>query len=514
VIVSRRRRGKIDGNKMRHLLRVNSVVALLALIVLVGLIWGWTHRSGSVDMALHYALVEFIRTHGHWPTPSVGYIGEMNQYPPGAHTVAAIVALLTGSSFLALHLVSTVSAAVTLVALFVLIRFRSSQATLAATALLATALALLEHGHNFLGREITGNFFYPQMFGEMCVFTLVVLRSRLSLGLWAEIAAAVGATLLLGWVYPIAAVQMAGIAVAWRMLSMSRHWHSSGRVDARQALTLAVLMVGVVAAIVLHPRFPVVVNLATNNGYVDVRISRGLVVPATFLLCAAVVVLGVEFARQRLMLRAPDAFIALCAGVAAASLAQEAAYYLLGIGSPYGVYKHIFAVSTLLVAAATVCLVHFWHVGEAASGAGDGMRQLARLAFVPAALTALAANNVPWRGEPLSSAMATEAFLRSSISRRVGVEGHAVLLAGSRIGQFGFSMGILHLAKNRSLALIYEGFATPARRQAVIATTPVKYAFVSSDAVRDAACAISTDPGARLTLVDYACQFRSDALVH
>jgi hypothetical protein len=498
---------------MRHLLRVNSVLALLALIVVVGLIWGWTYRSGSVDVALHYSLVEFIRVHGHWPNPSIDYIGEMNQYPPVAHAAAAIVALLTGSSFLALHLVSTVSAAMTLAILFLLMRFRSSRATLTATALLATVLALFEHGHNFLGREIVGNFFYPQMFGEMCVFALVLLRSRLSLGVAAEIAAAVGATVLLGWVYPIAAVQLAGIAVAWRMLSMSRHWHSSGRVDMRQALTLALLIVGVVGAIVLHPRFPVVVNLATNNGYVDVRLPRGLVVPATFLLCAAVVVLGVEFARQRLMLRAPEAFIALCAGVAAASLAQEAAFYLLCLGSPYGVYKHIFAVSTLLITAATVCLVHFGHIG-AAAGAGGGMQQLARLAFAPAALIVLAANDVPWRGERVSPVMRMEAFLRSSILLRPDIERHSVLLAGSKIGQFGFSMGILHLPKNRSLALNYEGFATPAERQAIITTTPVKFAFVSSDAVRDVSCAISTDPGARLTLVDYACQFRTVSPVH
>ena len=495
-----------DEAEIRESLRTKGILALTALIVFGCLVWGWKHRGGSVDMALHYALVEFIREHWVWPTLRDTHMGEMNQYPPVSHTIAAIVGLLTGSSFLGLHLVSTASAIVVLAILFVLLRFRSAGATLSATTALAIILLVFQYSHVFLGREITGNFFYPQLFGEMCVFSLVLLRSRLSLGVAAEIGSAIGATFLLGWVYPIAAVQLAGIAIVWRALLLSKAWYESRRLGGGELLSFAILFIGLLAAILFHPLFPVVTNLAINEGDVGVRVPRALVIPATFLLCALTVVLGFEFARRRLTLRAPDAFVALCGGVACASLAQEAAFYLLGIGSRYGVYKHIFPVSTLLVAALIVCFIHFRRL-DAIAKTGHRKAQLARFAFVPATLIALAAGNVPWRGERLAPILRAEAYLRSTMMARTDpvIEAHAVLLGGGYIERFGFSMGILHLPKEIALALIYENRSTPEEREAIVARTPITYAFVSSSAVRDPACAVGADEAARLTMVLYAC---------
>jgi hypothetical protein len=481
------------------------VVAVLVLLISVVVIWGWRHRSGSVDMALHYALADYIADHWRWPTTAVTYMGEMNQYPPLSHTVAAVVGWLCGSLMLGLHLVSTASAIIVLAVLFMLLRFRAPQTTLVATGAVTVILAGFEFTHTFLSREIVENFFFPQLFGEMCVFVLVWLRSRISLGLVAEIIAALAATFLLGWVYPIAAVQLGGIAVIWRGLITLSNWYQTGRLSVRDIVVFAVLMIGIIAAIVLHPRFIVVLGLASNDGWVAIRIPGVLVVPAALLLGLLTAVLSLAWARRKLPLQVGDAFIALCGGIAAASLAQSAAFYLLGIGVPYGVYKHIFAVSTLMVCAAVVCAIHF--TGYGAAAASDARKQrLARLAFAPAALIVLLANDVPWHGEWMRPMMRAEAFYWSAVAAHPDGVGHAVVMAGSKIEEFGYSMGIAHLSKEHSRALIYGDQSTAEQRRAIVAETPVTYAFVRSDEVKDPSCVIASDPTKTLAMIKFGCQ--------
>src|SRR5207237_4633243 len=130
------------------------------------------------------------------------------------------------------------------------------------------------------------------------------------------------------------------------------------------------------------------------------------------------------------------------------------------------VYKHMFAVSTLLFASAIVCTIHFSRYDTEAASAPGRARQ-ARLSFVPATLIALLACNVPWRGERLPSILRDESFLKAATTQNSDIKSHAVLLGGTYIERFGFSMGNLSLSKERALVLIYESAGTPQERQAV-----------------------------------------------
>jgi hypothetical protein len=482
-----------------------STVAFLSLLILSVLIWGWRHRSGSVDMALHYALVDFVAEHWRWPTVAVPYMGEMNQYPPVSHTVAAIVGSLCGSLMLGLHLVSTACALIVLAILFTLLRFRTARATFAATAAVTAILAGFEFTHAFLSREIVENFFYPQVFGEACVFAIVWLRSLVRLQLAAEIVVAIAATFILGWVYPIAAVQLGCIALIWRALQMFSTWHRSRQLSVRDVIAFAALAIGTVAAIVLHPRFSVVLGLAANDGWIAIRIPGVLVVPAAVLLLLLAIALGFAYARRSLGLLAGDAFIALCGGIAVASLAQSIAFYAFGIGVPYAVYKHMFAVLTLMICAAVVYFIHITRSGGSASPDAKDAR-LAHLVFAPATLITMLANDVPWHGEWLRPMMRAEAFYRTTLALRPDVVGHAVVLAGSKIEQFGYSMGVFHLSKESTLALIYVGRTTAEQRHAIVTDTPVTYALVRTDEVRDPACVIASDATATLAMIRFGCQ--------
>jgi len=484
--------------------RGRGVAAFAILLAAAAAIWGWKHRGGSVDMSLHYALVEYIRQGWAWPSLDVQHMGEMNHYPPGSHTIAALLAVAGGSSFLGLHLASVAAGIVAYASLLVLLRFTTPRATLIAAAALVAVLLAMARAHAALGREISQNFFYPQLVGTSCAFALVALRARLRFGAGAEIATALAATFLMGWIYPIGMVQLAGAAVAWRALLVARAWHETGRADAAAIASVPLLALGLVAAILLNPRFHVMASFAANEGWVALRIPGLLVIPATLLLGTAAALLGLACIRGRLRLVAPEAFVALCAGVAAASLAQTAAYFGLGSGSRYGVVKHIFAVSTLLAAAAVVGAIHLSRRAQAGSAEDARLVPYARLAFVPATLAAFLLSNNPWRGEPLPAALRVEAHMRA-LAREPGMLGHAVLLSGTAIDRFSFSMGLLHLPKEPSIDLIFRSHSTPERRRTVIAEVPVTYAFLSDGAAVDPACRMRTDAAARLMQVRLAC---------
>ncbi len=478
-----------------------------ALIVLGVAVWGWAHRAVSVDFALHYAVVEYIAEHWRWPSPDVLYLGAMNQYPPVSHTVAAVVGVLCGSPILGLHLVSTLSAFIAVAVMFILLRFRYPVATMIATTAAAVMLAALMHGQIFLGREIVGNFFFPQLFGEMCVIVLVWLRSGFAPTLLGEFAIAVGSTFALGWVYPIAAVHAGGIAVIWRALLTASKWRQTGKHDIRDLIAFVALAGAIVLAIVVHPRFAVTVSLAANNGYVHAMIPKWLVVPATALLILLSMTLGFAAVRGTLALRAPLAFVSLCGGVAAASLAQAGAFHVLGLGSAYATHKHLFPVTTLLVCAAVVLVVNMMPFAPASTSAARS-RRAARLAFVPATLIVLVANIKPWTGEPMAPLMREEAFLRKVVAERPDVEGHALVLPNDEAAtrEFAFSMGALHLPLDQAVMLVWPWSSSPKQRADAIAQTPIGYAFVRSAEVKDPTCVVTTDAASGLVLVRYRCQ--------
>lgn len=487
------------------LLEGAAAVALLAIVVAC---WTWRYRIASVDLSLHYALVEYIRELWTWPTLDVTRMGEMNAYPPVAHTVAAILANLFGSTFIALYLTSVFSAVLALAMLLLLMRFHSGRATVVATWTFVVWALVMQRTHSFFGHEIVGNFFFAQMFGEMCVIALMLIRSRISLGVIGDTVFAFAGVAALGWVYPMAAVQFAGAMVVLRALGLYEAWlvrQLSVR-DAVGAVALVALLIG---AIVLHPRFAFGVTLAAHEGGSGIRIKHVLIVPIVLALLAATFVLFLASARRRLTLIAPEAFTALCGGVALTALAQTTAYYLGGLGSSYIVSKHFFPVLALLGASLIVLIANVWvrsgHEWARSDSESATHIFLGRLAFAPAALVALGISNPPWKGYWTEPVVATERFLRSSLQAMPQARGHSILLEGGLITHFTFSMGLLHLPKEKALAIIDEANSTPEQRKAVVAATPVTYAFIATERVRDPGCSVRSDAPAKLSMVMYAC---------
>jgi hypothetical protein len=338
------------------------------------------------------------------------------------------------------------------------------------------------------------------------VFGLALVRSRVGLNTAAETFAAIAVTFLLGWVYTISAVQFAAFALVWRLLTLTKSWSVARRIRVPDVLWFVVLLCGVTAAIALHPRLGPATLLGSGEGYVDVRIPRASVYAATILLLVATVWLGAMWLRGRLRLRSGDAFIALCGGIAGASFAQIAAFSVLGLGSHYIVYKHIFSVCTLLLAALIVAAVHSFGRSELLTAYVQSS-SLARYVFVPATLLAFVAANAPWQGAGMAPIVRSEAFARTAMQEQPNLARRTLFAADSKIVQMAFTSGLLHVPFHDAVALVYPQSSTPQQRADLIVRTPIDYAVVAGGDVRDPQCVMGSNASPALAIVRYPCQF-------
>jgi hypothetical protein len=361
-----------------------------------------------------------------------------------------------------------------------------------------------------LGRDIVGNFFFPQLFGTCCVFGVAVLWARVNLSAAAEVIASVLVTFAFGWLYPVAAMQFAAFALACQALALLQTWRSSGRLPFRPLFLLVAMVVGTGAAVMLHPRFRAAVQLAQPEGGISLRVPTWSVLPLSIALLLLALVLAIALVRQRLTLRSGRAFVALCAAIGGIAIAQQAAFYIFGLGSRYIMAKHIFAVSTLLVAAAAVTVTHLLNVG-ASQTMRPGIAALARFAFVPATLLAFGANYLPFGGERIARLMRVEATLRDAVRQRPELAGHTIMAAGPQLTRFIFTHALLGVPISPAAAISLTKDA-PAylRREDALAQLPVEYAVVARREVRAPECIVSTPLWDALAIVRYPCQFESD----
>ncbi|MGC2781373.1 MAG: hypothetical protein WA418_37615 [Bradyrhizobium sp.] len=483
-----------------------STLALLGIVIAGSLILGWRIHAGSVDLGWHYSLAEFIRQSRTWPSIADSQHLSMYWHPPISHSAAAALGALFNSTLLGMNLVGIASVLMTYAAVFLLMRFVSPRATVAATILLVIILVVLKKYRVFHGREIYENYFISQMFGTMCVLWLALAWPTIARNIALEIPAAIAATLALGWVHPASAVQFAGFCLFWRGLDTARALLHGNRDIVVPALGILLLGCGLAAAIVSPPAFAMV-RAQTAEAWLAAKAPRDIVVPVVLMLLLSAAGLGYLSMRGRLALARPAVFVSLCGGVAAVSAAQMAAYYAFGVGSRYAFYKHIFSLSTLLAAVAVVCAIS---VSRMVRQPGERWSRPARLAFAPAALVAAIACLPPWEGDAVTPLMRMEAFLRTSIAdaRLPGADGHAVLSADRPAIQFAYSTAILHLPSDLALTLAY-GDELPdlvPRREQLLAETPVKYAFVGDAGTTPASCVIFANPRARLAATRFGCR--------
>src|SRR4051812_27855409 len=132
--------------------------------------------SASVDVAHHYALVNWLAQHWSVARDSTSILGEMTVYPRYSHALAAILSRLVGSPFLAMQIVASAAVVVTWAALALSSRLMARGASWFFTAALVVLLALNRRflGLEVFGHEILGNFFFSQLAAQAAFMVVLV----------------------------------------------------------------------------------------------------------------------------------------------------------------------------------------------------------------------------------------------------------------------------------------------------------------------------------------------------
>ena len=144
---------------------------LLHLALLSGLLiaFGGRFLGDSIDVAVHYLLVDEIMKHGGIRPERLPDMAEMAVYPPASHWLAAIVGWVGGSGLVGLMLVSVAS----LYAVYYFVaRLVQGRGVLGLVVFLVIFVALSPTRAQ-IGWELVVNFFYPQLVGDVAFFGML-----------------------------------------------------------------------------------------------------------------------------------------------------------------------------------------------------------------------------------------------------------------------------------------------------------------------------------------------------
>ena len=290
----------------------------------------------GVDPGLHHAFAEELARGGQWPIGQHNLVGGMADYPPGAHLLAIIAGAPFSSTLQGIFIVAAGAVVLGYLALFGISRHHGSAHTTAALAVFIVIILATRKSRAYLGNEIIENFFFSQLVGTaMMLFAFLVLVRMRGAKFTIWVLVAVAATHILAWVYPLSAVQFAAAAVFLQMIEVE---DMPRQAFIKTTSTTAALGI----SILLHPTFYGMVLNAAHNG--------AIVFAGWFI---ALLIVGTSTATVFLSFNRPigerrfGPLSALAFGLCAVATLQAVAYYGLGLGSPYAIKKHGFAIGTV-----------------------------------------------------------------------------------------------------------------------------------------------------------------------
>lgn len=299
------------------------------------------YHNISFDMGQHYALISYIEEHFALPTcgsDSDLYLDIMCGYPPVAHIIAAIFGYFARSPFFGMILVSAAGVFTIYAAILSMLRFEKDMASLYAAIALVSACFLMHA--SMLGAEVNRNYFFSQLVGT--AFFLGFVTTERSLRPFPTLIA----IFLLGWVYPITAVQLGCTAIISMLISR------------QTIISILPFVISAAGAVYFHPLFHSSAALANNNGVIGSgHIPAEWTIFVVIALAISSALLFWSYRRGVLPLLRPIPFISISAGIAGAGVVQYAALRLLSQGSDYIVYKHLFGAFTMLVANIIVWII-------------------------------------------------------------------------------------------------------------------------------------------------------------
>jgi hypothetical protein len=374
---------------IRAALLILAVVALTCCFT--GVMW-----TDSVDLAHHYALVVRLMEYGNASFPSDRSLGEMNVYPRLAHQMAVIVGRLWSSPLMGMQTLAVLSMVLAWAGLAWLIS--SLPQRTAAIAALALAALFAANYYTLLmplqGAELVGNFFYPQLLGQMLLIVIIplnILLEKKAVAAWLRYGLLVPAVYLLTGIHLLPALTLLaimGLMICTELLVMWRHKQpglaATGAIGAG-------LLLSALGALMSHPAFAVMREISKQNGYIPLRHLDSTVTLMSYsgmVALASAALLCYWWRRQRQAPLMALKYIGLYGlAVSGLCLAQGLAW-ALGFGSEYAMRKYVFSLDTVaLIELALLPALVLSRQAEVDSTRWYGVLQYYLL---PAALTTLA----------------------------------------------------------------------------------------------------------------------------
>jgi hypothetical protein len=501
---------------MRSQLVAFSVTIILALLVIF--FWGGQSYTVSTDFGLHYAVLQHISQHFAWPSEVLPNLEEMSFYPPMAHTLGAVAGYLTGSPVTGMTMVSLLSVFGSYVALLNLVRFKSSIETLAAITTFLFVIAAFHHLNIFVGGEIIQNFFYPQIVSFFLVLVLIAIFFSGHVAPVPLAISAIAITFGLGWVFPMATMQFACATLAYFGIATLKGLTSKDRrASLLNGSLLAALAFTLPAAIELHPTFQLIKAIAAWQGGIMLNVPVNQV-PVILLICSLpIAVLAILYLRGNLRgVARPIALVTTAGGIFGAALAQILALKL-GLGSSYGITKHVFPVVTMGTAVSSVLIVNTF-----SSWLGRQRSEYAALDGIVVACGAFVAFAVIFStpGRSLAPLVETQKFIVSNapadaVGRTVSLDRNLLPFEN-----FALSLGDLAYPKKAAAVRIlgpqvlngYYDILGQKKTESysaekVLAEAPLSYYVINSDSVPkpDGACIASSSPRINAEFIRAPC---------
>lgn len=243
----------------------------------------------GVDGGTHYGIALELARLGTWPLPPSSPFYWVAYYPPGAHFLAVVAGAFTGSTLHGLFILTAISVVVFYLVVADLMRSPSPLKTIACF-LVFIALAYRFWKFRFLaGNEMIINFFFGQFVGNAALMAglYVAYRSiELSFRRWLVVSAIL--THLVGWIYPLSAIELAFTLAILRGAPMA-----DLRYDIkRRCIEIVVSGIVLGAAAIIHPAITIMVGISANDGGIAIANRTILVIIA-----GAAVVIPIFFYR-------------------------------------------------------------------------------------------------------------------------------------------------------------------------------------------------------------------------
>jgi len=479
-----------------------TLIFTLVLLLLALKIWGKEYYATSVDLAHHYGLIQTIAlVKGvNLNHPLYSYLGGMQLYPPVTHVLAVILGGLMGSYLRGMFFVSLI--ALFGIYLFIgwMIKFKELIPSLISSFTFLVLLCCFHRTNIFVGGEIIENFFFAQLVGFFIFLAMVFFIGILSAHFIIKGTISLFITFVLGWVYPISAIEFAAASLIFPLLSLHQQ-KTFKNVSWKFATCWIIFTILQGAAIILHPSFTFMKNVSTNEGGMAVFLPPDLsIILLTSSLAILVCVLLRTMTRSFSGLSNLSILIVSAGGICAASIAQLLLFYLIHMGSRYGTEKHIFAVSTLIAAIVSVLVACPFRKMKIATPSLANMLLPSVTAMIALAII------LPKQGAPIKPLDKYQQAIANLTDRRFIIQDHTVSANShfSAVENFIVSTGDLHFDIATALGFninpVYLGDAYPK----LLADHQIQFELTSQDSNPPQNCIRQYLPD-NIVIVDYRC---------